>query len=107
MADTLSRVPVMGVKSGDNSAFFLDVKRVRRNAVETSDGLHVPLSAVCRCVRGRDVRRWSIGEPAWMLDFRLSISECGNFRNQGDLWTPLSVYDDTVSSIITMNKSGK
>ena len=42
-----------------------------------------------------------------MLNFRLSIGECRNFRNQGDLWTPLSVYDDTVSSIITMNKSGK
>jgi predicted RNA methylase len=67
LAETLSRTPVMGVKSGDNSAFFLDVKRVRRNAVETTDGLHIPLSAVCRCVRGRDVRRWSIGEPAWML----------------------------------------
>lgn len=67
LAETLGRMPVMGVKTGDNSAFFLDVKRVRRNAVETSDGVHVPLSAVCRCVRGRDVRRWSIGEPAWML----------------------------------------
>jgi hypothetical protein len=67
LAETLARVPVMGVKSGDNSAFFLDVKRVRRNALETTDGLHIPFSAVCRCVRGRDVRRWSIGEPAWML----------------------------------------
>lgn len=67
LAETLGRMPVMGVKSGDNDAFFLDVKRVRRNAVETADGIHVPLSAVCRCVRGRDVRRWTIAEPAWML----------------------------------------
>jgi hypothetical protein len=67
LADALGRMPLMGVKSGDNGAFFLDVKRVRRNAVETTDGLHIPLSAVCRCVRGRDVRRWTIGEPAWML----------------------------------------
>lgn len=67
LSETLSRVPVMGVKSGDNGAFFLDVKRVRRNSVETTDGLHIPLSAVCRCVRGRDVRRWKIAEPAWML----------------------------------------
>jgi hypothetical protein len=67
LADTLGRLPVMGVKTGDNAAFFLDVKRVRRNAVETTDGLHIPLSAVCRCVRGRDVRRWKIAEPAWML----------------------------------------
>lgn len=67
LADILGRVPVMGVKSGDNGAFFLQVKRVRRNAVETVDGAHVPFSAVCRCVRGRDVRRWSVAEPAWML----------------------------------------
>jgi len=67
LAETLARMPLMGVKSGDNAAFFLDVKRVRRNAIETADGLHIPLTAVCRCVRGRDVRRWKIGEPAWML----------------------------------------
>ena len=67
LAETLGRAPVMGVKSGDNGAFFLDVKRVRRNAVETIDAIHVPFSALCRCVRGRDVRRWSIAEPAWML----------------------------------------
>ena len=67
LADALGRTPLMGVKSGDNAAFFLDVKRVRRNALETADGLHIPLSAVCRCARGRDVRRWTIGEPAWML----------------------------------------
>jgi hypothetical protein len=67
LAEILGRVPVMGVKSGDNDAFFLRVKRVRRNAVETVEGAHVPFSAVCRCVRGRDVRRWSVGEPAWML----------------------------------------
>ncbi len=67
LAETLGRAPVMGVKSGDNDAFFLDVKRVRRNAVETRDGVHIPLSVVCRCVRGRDVRRWTFGEPAWML----------------------------------------
>ena len=57
----------MGVKTGDNGAFFLDVKRVRANAVETTDGLHIPLTSVCRCVRGRDVRRWTIAEPPWML----------------------------------------
>ncbi len=67
LAQTLARMPVMGVKSGDNSAFFLEVKRVRRNAVETTDGLYVPLAAVCRCARGRDVRRWIVSDPAWML----------------------------------------
>jgi hypothetical protein len=67
LAETLGRVPVMGVKSGDNDAFFLEVKRVRRNAVETTGGVFVPFSALCRCVRGRDVRRWKIAEPAWMF----------------------------------------
>ncbi len=67
LAETLGRMPVMGVKTGDNRAFFLDVKRVRAKAVETADGLHIPLTAVCRCVRGRDVRRWKIADPAWML----------------------------------------
>jgi hypothetical protein len=67
LAETLGRVPLMGVKTGDNDAFFLDVKRVRANAVETTDGLHIPLTSVCRCVRGRDVRRWTIADAPWML----------------------------------------
>ncbi|HEV7569964.1 MAG TPA: N-6 DNA methylase [Thermoanaerobaculia bacterium] len=67
LAETLGRVPIMGVKTGDNDAFFLDVKRVRANAVETTDGLHIPLTSVCRCVRGRDVRRWKIADVPWML----------------------------------------
>jgi hypothetical protein len=67
LAETLGRTPIMGVKTGDNDAFFLDVKRVRANAIETTDGLHIPLTSVCRCVRGRDVRRWTIADPPWML----------------------------------------
>jgi hypothetical protein len=67
LAETLGRVPIMGVKTGDNDAFFLDVKRVRANAVETTDGLHIPLTSVCRCARGRDVRRWKVADPPWML----------------------------------------
>jgi hypothetical protein len=67
LAETLGRTPIMGVKTGDNDAFFLDVKRVRANAIETTDGLHIPLTSVCRCVRGRDVRRWTIVDPPWML----------------------------------------
>jgi hypothetical protein len=67
LAETLGRKPVMGVKTGDNAAFFLDVKRVRARAVETTDGIHVPLTAACRCARGRDVRRWRVADPAWML----------------------------------------
>lgn len=67
LAETLGRTPVMGVKTGQNGAFFLDVRRVRANAIETADGIHIPLSAVCRVVRGRDVRRWRVAEPGWML----------------------------------------
>lgn len=67
LADTLGRAPVMGVKTGDNGSFFLDVRHVRANAVETTDGIHVPFTAVCRCARGRDVRRWKVAEPPWML----------------------------------------
>ena len=67
LADTLGRAPVMGVKTGDNSTFFLDVRHVRANAVETIDGIQIPFEAVCRCVRGRDVRRWKVSEPPWML----------------------------------------
>ena len=67
LAETLGRAPVMGVKTGDNSTFFLDVRHVRANAVETIDGIQIPLEAVCRCVRGRDVRRWKVAEPSWML----------------------------------------
>ncbi|MEA2237521.1 MAG: hypothetical protein QOC81_2245 [Thermoanaerobaculia bacterium] len=67
LADALGRTPVMGVKTGDNGSFFLDVGHVRANTVETIDGIHVPLSAVCRCVRGRDVKRWKVAEASWML----------------------------------------
>jgi hypothetical protein len=67
LRDVLQRSPVMGVKSGDNSAFFLDVATVRRHCVETTEGIRIPFHAVCRCVRGRDVRRGEIGGASWML----------------------------------------
>jgi hypothetical protein len=49
----------MGVKTGDNRNFFLDAKTIRE--------LRIPLSAICRCVRGRDLQRWRVGESQWML----------------------------------------
>ena len=67
LRDVLQRSPVMGVKSGDNSAFFLDVATVRPHCVETIEGIRIPLHAVCRCVRGRDVRRGEISGASWML----------------------------------------
>ena len=54
-------------KSMDGVAPFLDVAAIRRNCVETTDGIRIPLHAVCRCVRGRDVRRGEIAGASWML----------------------------------------
>ena len=65
--ETLHRRPVMGVKSGDNGSFFLDVARLRGDCVETAEGLRVPLRFVARCVRGRDVAPCRINGASWML----------------------------------------
>ena len=67
LADVLHRKPVMGVKTGDNRSFFLDVKAMRNGYLMTTEGICIPASAVCRCVRGRDLRRWTVGESQWML----------------------------------------
>jgi hypothetical protein len=57
----------MGVKTGDNRRFFLEAKSIERGCLITRDDIAIPLSFVCRCVRGRDVRRWSAAESQWML----------------------------------------
>jgi hypothetical protein len=67
LARALGRKPIMGVKTGDNRNFFLDEKRIKNGRLVTTDGVHVPLAAVCRCVRGRDLQRWRVGESRWML----------------------------------------
>jgi hypothetical protein len=67
LAIVLGRKPVMGVKTGDNRNFFLDVRRVSDGRVVTSEGVHIPMSAVCRCVRGRDLRQWRLDASHWML----------------------------------------
>ena len=67
LAEVLGRRPLMGVKTGDNRNFFLNVQEVSGDVVRLCDGLEIPLSAVCRCVRGRDVRRWTSGGSHWML----------------------------------------
>ncbi|HYH09108.1 MAG TPA: N-6 DNA methylase [Thermoanaerobaculia bacterium] len=63
----LGRRPFMGVKTGDNRSFFLDAESIRDGHLVTTDGLRVPLSALCRCVRGRDLKRWSVESSQWML----------------------------------------
>jgi hypothetical protein len=66
-AEVVGRPPIMGVKTGANGTFFLDVERIVRGKLITNDGVEVPLSSVARCVRGRDVRRWSASDSVWML----------------------------------------
>ncbi|HEX7831552.1 MAG TPA: N-6 DNA methylase [Thermoanaerobaculia bacterium] len=63
----LGRRPFMGVKTGDNRNFFLDVEHVRDGCVVTRDRVRIPLAAVCRCVRGRDLQRWTTSDSHWML----------------------------------------
>lgn len=63
----LGRKPFMGVKTGDNDRYFLDVAEVRGRVVVTRDGVEIPLTAMSRCVRGRDLQRWSIRASHWML----------------------------------------
>jgi hypothetical protein len=67
LEQTLGRRPVMGVKTGGNQNFFLDVTAIDAGFVSTRDGLSIPTEFVCRAVRGRDVRRWSASESLWML----------------------------------------
>jgi hypothetical protein len=67
LAEALGRKPFMGVKTGDNRSFFLEAKAIRGDRLITTDGLRIPLSAVCRCVRGRDLQRWTTTESQWML----------------------------------------
>ena len=55
----LRRKPFMGVKTGDNRSFFLTDAEIRR--------FRIPAEALCRCVRGRDLQRWTVGESQWML----------------------------------------
>lgn len=59
LSESLGRRPVMGVKTGDNARFFLDDTRIAEE--------RIPIAALCRCVRGRDVRRWTTTESQWML----------------------------------------
>ncbi|HEX9985336.1 MAG TPA: N-6 DNA methylase [Thermoanaerobaculia bacterium] len=63
----LGRRPVMGVKTGDNQTFFVDEARVEQGCLITTERLSIPLAALSRCVRGRDVRRWRVADSRWML----------------------------------------
>ncbi len=59
LSESLGRRPVMGVKTGDNARFFIDEARIAEE--------RIPITALCRCVRGRDLRRWTTSQSQWML----------------------------------------
>src|SRR5258706_2952542 len=67
LVEALGRMPLMGVKTGANEAFFLDVVTERDDVLITTDGVRVPRAHVRRCVRGRDVRAWIANDSLWML----------------------------------------
>lgn len=67
LSEALQRRPFMGVKTGDNARFFPRVIRVGRRTAETASGVRIPLEALCRCVRGRDLQRWQVRGSSWML----------------------------------------
>ncbi len=66
LADALGRRPVMGVKTGDNRRFFVE-GTLEDGHLVSSDGVRIPIFALCRCVRGRDLRRWTVTQSQWML----------------------------------------
>lgn len=66
-AHSLGRKPFMGVKTGDNRSFFLEAKAIRGAHLITTDDVRIPLGALCRCVRGRDLQRWTTTASQWML----------------------------------------
>ncbi|HSP14232.1 MAG TPA: N-6 DNA methylase [Thermoanaerobaculia bacterium] len=67
LGETLGRRPTMGVKTGDNARFFVEGSSVDSGHVVTPGGARIPIAALCRCVRGRDLRRWTTSGSEWML----------------------------------------
>lgn len=68
LEEILGRRPVMGIKTGANSRFFLeDVAVVDGRVSLPSLGLTLPAGAVVRTVRGRDLKRWCAADSTWML----------------------------------------
>jgi hypothetical protein len=66
LSEVLGRRPLMGVKTGENRAFFLGDVRLSGRAARVGD-VSLPLGAICRCVRGRDLGRWAARQSVWML----------------------------------------
>ena len=60
--------PAMGVRTGANAAFFVDdVRLIAGQKFARVEGVMLPLEAVVRSTRGRDVQRWKADDSVWML----------------------------------------
>jgi hypothetical protein len=60
--------PAMGVRTGANSVFFVDdVRLIGSERSARVEGVTMPLDAVVRSTRGRDVHRWKAEDSVWML----------------------------------------
>ncbi|MFN2238666.1 MAG: Eco57I restriction-modification methylase domain-containing protein [Thermoanaerobaculia bacterium] len=60
--------PAMGVRTGANAAFFVDdVRLIVGQKSARVEGVMMPLDAVVRTTRGRDVQRWKAEDSVWML----------------------------------------
>lgn len=94
LAESLGRQPVMGVKTGANRKFFLDDLVIRPSGMVFSPaiGREIPLSAVCRTVRGRDLRAWRAEASMWML------------WPPANGWGPGCAWVDEVASALGMNR---
>ena len=67
MAESLGRSPIMGVKTGANHRFFLPELTFENGwAWEAASDRAISIDDICRCVRGRDVRRWRAEASTWM-----------------------------------------
>lgn len=67
MAESLGRAPIMGVKTGANHRFFLlELTFENGYAYEAGSDRAISIDDICRCVRGRDVRRWRAEASTWM-----------------------------------------
>ncbi len=67
LSTALARMPVMGVKTGANSIYFLDRVSLDEEGAVIDRGIRIPWKALTRCIRGRDVRRWRAEDSTWML----------------------------------------
>lgn len=59
--------PMMGVKTGSNADFFVKPEIDSKRGIARVEGIELPISALARVVRGRDLRRWRALDSLWMV----------------------------------------